>query len=129
MTRTQPENEAGIRRQVGTDPVKVVYAESAAGDDVEVVVMGSDIAALKAGQVDAVTGWQTNVGALSATSTGRRPGPAYGHEDDRDFYLWAGAKSVADYVSETVAVSGFRTWGQRTLREFPARFPRRKSPA
>jgi len=34
-------------------------------DDVEVVVMGSDMAALKAGQVDAVTGWQTNVGALS----------------------------------------------------------------
>lgn len=34
-------------------------------DDVEVIVMGSDMAALKAGVVDAVTGWQTNVGALS----------------------------------------------------------------
>lgn len=33
--------------------------------DVEVIVMGSDMAALKAGRVDAVTGWQTNVGALS----------------------------------------------------------------
>lgn len=32
---------------------------------VEVIVMGSDMAALKSGQVDAVTGWQTNVGALS----------------------------------------------------------------
>ena len=36
-----------------------------AEDDVEVVVMGGDMAALKTGQVDAVTGWQTNVGALS----------------------------------------------------------------
>ncbi|MDW3180878.1 ABC transporter substrate-binding protein [Roseobacter sp.] len=34
-------------------------------DDVEVVVMGGDMAALKSGQVDAVTGWKTNVGALS----------------------------------------------------------------
>lgn len=33
--------------------------------DVEVVVMGGDMGALKSGQVDAVTGWQTNVGALS----------------------------------------------------------------
>ena len=33
--------------------------------DVEVIVMGGDMAALKSGQVDAVTGWQTNVGALS----------------------------------------------------------------
>jgi len=32
---------------------------------VEVIVMGSDMAALKSGRVDAVTGWQTNVGALS----------------------------------------------------------------
>ena len=31
---------------------------------VEVIVMGSDMAALKSGRVDAVTGWQTNVGAL-----------------------------------------------------------------
>ncbi len=36
-----------------------------AEDDVEVVVMGGDMGALKSGQVDAVTGWQTNVGALS----------------------------------------------------------------
>lgn len=34
-------------------------------DDVEVVVMGGDMGALMSGQVDAVTGWQTNVGALS----------------------------------------------------------------
>jgi len=34
-------------------------------NDVEVVVMGGDMAALKSGQVDAVTGWKTNVGALS----------------------------------------------------------------
>jgi NitT/TauT family transport system substrate-binding protein len=34
-------------------------------DDVEVVVMGGDMGALMSGQVHAVTGWQTNVGALS----------------------------------------------------------------
>jgi len=34
-------------------------------DDVEVIVMGGDMGALMSGQVDAVTGWQTNVGALS----------------------------------------------------------------
>ena len=34
-------------------------------DDVEVVVMGGDMAPLMQGQVDAVTGWQTNTGALS----------------------------------------------------------------
>lgn len=36
-----------------------------AEEDVTVQVMGSDMAALMADQVDAVTGWQTNVGALS----------------------------------------------------------------
>jgi len=34
-------------------------------DQVEVVVMGGDMAPLMSGQVDAVTGWQTNTGALS----------------------------------------------------------------
>ena len=34
-------------------------------DDVEVSVMGGDMAPLKVGQVDVATGWQTNVGALS----------------------------------------------------------------
>ena len=34
-------------------------------DDVEVIVMGGDMGALMSGQVHAVTGWQTNVGALS----------------------------------------------------------------
>ncbi len=34
-------------------------------DQVEVSVMGGDMAPLKVGQVDVATGWQTNVGALS----------------------------------------------------------------
>ena len=34
-------------------------------NDVEVSVMGGDMAPLKVGQVDVATGWQTNVGALS----------------------------------------------------------------
>jgi len=34
-------------------------------DDVEVTVMGGDMAALMTGQVDVVTGWNTNVNALS----------------------------------------------------------------
>ena len=34
-------------------------------DDVEVSVMGGDMAPLKIGQVDVATGWQTNIGALS----------------------------------------------------------------
>lgn len=34
-------------------------------DDVEVTVMGGDMAALMTGQVDVVTGWNTNINALS----------------------------------------------------------------
>ena len=34
-------------------------------DDVEVLVMGSDMAPLMTGQVDVVTGWKTNISALS----------------------------------------------------------------
>ncbi|MBT6298915.1 MAG: ABC transporter substrate-binding protein, partial [Rhodobacteraceae bacterium] len=34
-------------------------------DDVEVTVMGGNMSPLMTGQVDAITGWQTNVGALS----------------------------------------------------------------
>ena len=36
-----------------------------AEDDVEVSVMGADMAPLMTGQVDVATGWQTNIGALS----------------------------------------------------------------
>ena len=65
-------------------------------DDVEVVVMGSDMAALKAGQVDAVTGWQTNVGALSVLG------------DERvDLMLWdAGIQLYANPYYTTDSVLG-----------------------
>ncbi|NNE79393.1 MAG: ABC transporter substrate-binding protein [Silicimonas sp.] len=63
-------------------------------DDVEVVVMGGDMGALKSGQVDAVTGWQTNVGALSVLG------------DERvDMMLWdAGIQLYANpyYTTDSV---------------------------
>ncbi|MBT8154995.1 ABC transporter substrate-binding protein [Epibacterium ulvae] len=63
-------------------------------DDVEVVVMGGDMAALMSGQVDAVTGWQTNVGALSVLG------------DERvDMMLWdAGIQLYANPYYTTDAV-------------------------
>lgn len=65
------EPEDMIGKKIGTQGtaqilLRALLAKNGiAEDDVEVVVMGGDMAALKAGQVDAVTGWQTNVGALS----------------------------------------------------------------
>jgi len=65
-------------------------------DDVEVVVMGSDMAALKAGQVDAVTGWQTNVGALSVLG-----------DERTDLMLWdAGIQLYANPYYTTDAMLG-----------------------
>ena len=40
-------------------------------NDVEVIVMGSDMAALMTGQVDVVTGWSTNVKALEVVGDAR----------------------------------------------------------
>ena len=34
-------------------------------NDVEVIVMGGNMSPLMTGQVDAISGWKTNVGALS----------------------------------------------------------------
>ncbi len=63
-------------------------------DDVEVVVMGSDMAALMAGQVDAVTGWQTIVGALSVLG-----------DERTDLMLWdAGIQLYANPYYTTDAV-------------------------
>jgi len=63
-------------------------------DDVEVSVMGSDMAPLMTGQVDVVTGWKTNVNALSVLG------------DERvDMTLWdAGVQLYANpyYVTEKV---------------------------
>ncbi len=42
-----------------------------AEDQVTVSVMGGDMAPLMTGQVDVVTGWKTNVGALSVLGSGR----------------------------------------------------------
>ncbi|MEM7047350.1 MAG: ABC transporter substrate-binding protein [Pseudomonadota bacterium] len=63
-------------------------------DDVEVSVMGGDMNALMTGQVDVVTGWKTNVGALSVLG------------DERvDMTLWdAGIQLYANpfYVTDSM---------------------------
>ncbi|MHA3980153.1 ABC transporter substrate-binding protein [Halovulum sp. GXIMD14794] len=68
-------------------------------DDVEVIVMGSDMAPLMTGQVDVVTGWKTNTSALEVLG-----------EERVDMTLWdAGIKLYANpyYVTD------------RTLEESP----------
>lgn len=62
-------------------------------DDVEVSVMGGDMAAIMTGQVDVVTGWKTNVNALSVLGDQRV-----------DLSLWdAGIQLYANpfYVTDT----------------------------
>lgn len=68
-----------------------------AESDVEVVVMGGDMAPLMQGQVQAVTGWQTNTGALSVLGDKRV-----------DMMLWdAGIQLYANpyYVTDSVLQS------------------------
>lgn len=63
-------------------------------DDVEVSVMGSDMAALMTGQVDVVTGWSTNINALAVLGDKRN-----------DMTLWdAGVQLYANpfYVTDTM---------------------------
>lgn len=63
-------------------------------DDVEVSVMGADMAALMNGQVDVVTGWSTNVGALAVLGDQRVDMPLW----DAGIRLYANPYYTTDDV-------------------------------
>ncbi len=80
---TQPTAEILLRA--------LLAANGISEDDVEVIPMGSDMNQLVTGQVAAVTGWQTNVGALSVLG-----------EDRVDMMLWdAGIQLYANVYFST----------------------------
>mgnify|MGYP006072834183 FL=1 len=83
-------------------------------DDVEIVVMGGDMSALMTGQVDAVSGWKTNVGALSVLGDERVDLMLW----DAGIQLYANPYYTTDSVLEkdgdkiTAAISAIaRGWG------------------